>query len=153
MLLYTCYYIPTRRARKTSQDSRMMCRNPSYTQTSTSALIPAVQYSSTGPHSPTHTSHTPLENRIYHILEQPEGQGERKEEENGVYQDVELGEGVYHMLGETEEGQEEGVYHVLGEVGERQEEEGGMVYEVPVQTKSKDVGKEIEKPYSTLHHS
>ena len=85
-----------------------MFRNPSYTQTSSSSLIPAIQYSSRGPGDNYHTpaGHTPKgralsppgeEERIYHELE---AEGERKE---GDYEEIEQEGGAYHV-GEGQEG-------------------------------------------------
>ena len=80
-----------------------MFTNPSYTHTSPSTHIPAVQYSSTGPRDTPTTGHPPKsttggEERIYHVLA---AEGERAE---GDYQEIdhEEGEGVYHVLGEEE---------------------------------------------------
>ena len=135
-----------------SGTSDTMQRNPAYIQTT--PIQPSIQYSSLGLRD-TPTEHTPPqqggEERIYHVLEQPEEEGEGGE--NRDYQDIEREEGgVYHMLGEAEEVQE-GVYHVLGEVGEEQEgvyhvlgeegERGGTANEVPIQTKT----------HSTLQHN
>ena len=122
--------------------------NPTY-----AAATPSI-YSSVGPRN-TPTGHAPpqrKEERVYHELEQPEG-----EEEGGE-------ERIYHMLEEagdegedqdTEQEEEEVVYHELGEVVEGQEG-GAMPYQVPIETQSKS--KEMDgterkaAAYSTLQH-
>ncbi len=126
----------------------MMYTNPAYSQNSSSSLVPAVQYSSAGPRdTPTNypTGHAPpQEERIYHELEEPEG--ERKGGGEGDYQEIDQEEG--------------GVYHVLGEAGEGQEGGGGgMVYEVPIQNQNQGQGRDesagraVERAYSTLQHN
>ena len=105
-----------------------MQRNPAYVPTTPNQ--PLVSYSSLGPLD-TPSGHAPAqggEERVYHVLEQPQRDGEEEEE------------GVYHM---PEEGKEE--------------EGQGMAYEVPIQTKIKrrdeSPGKAVEKAYSTPHHN
>ena len=147
-----------------------MQRNPAYIQTTPTQ--PTINYSSLGPQD-TPTDHTPPqgegEERIYHVLEQPEERREERVyhvlEQPGI--DTEREERVYHVLEqpqrEGEEEDEEGAYQVLGEAREghkeeeEEEEEEGMAYEVPIHSKSKgrdkSAGRAGDMEYSTLHHN
>ena len=142
--IFECF----RPSREAERSNHARFTNPTYSQNSSSSLVPAVQYSSLGPRDtptsytlagPAHKGPAPpqgAEERIYHVLE---AEGGEKNTEDGDYQEIQAkeGEGVYHVLGEVGEGQGEG------------QDEAATTYEVPILSKERD---ESGTAYSSLQH-
>ena len=113
-----------------------------------SSTIPSIHYSSQGP-GDIPTSHTPRTDP-HNKPAKEEGNGEvssynmlmRESEQKREYQEIdEQEDGVYHTLGETEEGKEE-------------EDDGNHTYEVPTDINFLRNGRvtTLEASYSGLQH-